>query len=182
MEVLHTYLREGRYRKIEAFVLSAAYLALLYMGSAEWKNSLSSFFKIASAVISAAGVVAYNLRNRVVDFSIKRIAEKPNYFQQKQKTKRCCRRLTYIVFWSFITAIACMIAGLCDSVTPSNAIMVATAGVMFSSLMVYYLHIIFAFDELESFILNEAVQDREERDKKQQTANILERKEKYPDN
>ena len=63
-------MKEGRYRLAEAILLSVFFLSVLYGVLNETNlGVIGNFFKVSAAVVTASGVVAYNLRNRVVDFS-----------------------------------------------------------------------------------------------------------------
>ncbi len=175
---LHTYMKDGSFRHIEALVLCAGFLFFMCKGvNKEDLELISSFFKVSAAVVTASGVVAYNLRNRVVDFSKYLIAQSANYEEIARKTKTSCHRLTFIVFFSFISGVLCMIAGETE-----NLCMMAVAGMAFICSAVWYAHIIFAFDELEETMLNTAMQNREKEEKDKVRESLAEAKAKHPDN
>lgn len=167
MKWLHTYMKEGRFRFIEALILSVILLCFLYGIKIEKHHIqlISKFFNVSAAVVTASGVVAYNLRNRVVDFSKYLISQSQEFEKVSIKTKNTCRRLTFIVFFSIISGVLCMISGIYE-----NVHVMATAGIAFIFSIVWYSHIIFAFDELEDRMLDTALKNRqcEERQKRKQ--------------
>lgn len=175
---LHTYMKDGSFRHIEALALCAGFLFFMCKGvNKEDLELISSFFKVSAAVVTASGVVAYNLRNRAVDFSKYLIAQSANYEEIARKTKTSCHRLTFIVFFSFISGVLCMIAGETE-----NLCMMTVAGMAFICSAVWYAHIIFAFDELEENMLDTAMKKREREEEEKAQQSLAESKEKHPDN
>lgn len=178
MKGLHTYMKEGRYRLAEAILLSVVFLFLLY-GVLRHKNLeiISNFFKVSAAVVTASGVVAYNLRNRVVDFSKYLISWSNDFDNISMKTKESCHRLTFIVFFSFVSGVLCMLAGVHVHVH-----IMAVAGVAFIFSTVWYAHIIFAFDELEEKMLDTAAENRKREDAQKRKQLLEDAKREHPDN
>lgn len=171
-------MKEGKFRYIESLILSLCFVYLQYWVLEDGELAhVSNFFKVSAAVVTASGVVAYNLRNRVVDFSKYLIARSYNYKQLSDKTKKVCHRLTFIVFFSFISGLWCLLAGVY-----SNDFITTIAGISFIFSMIFYSHVIFAFDELEETMLNTAVENREqeEEEKAKQATEIA--KQEHPDN
>ncbi len=178
MKGLHTYMKEGRYRLAEAILLSVIFLSVLYgVLDESHLRVICNFFKVSAAVVTASGVVAYNLRNRVVDFSKYLISRSPDFDTIAKKTKESCHRLTFIVFFSFISGVLCMLAGIHEHV---HVMAVAGVGFIFST--VWYAHIIFAFDELEEKMLDTAMENRKQEEKKQLEEYMAEKQRKHPDN
>lgn len=178
MSVLHTYMKEGRYRHLEALLLSCGFLYLLYGVLEDEKLPLiSSFFKVSAAVVTASGVVAYNLRNRVVDFSKYLISQSSEYKIVSEKTKDSCHRLTFIVFFSFVAGVLCMLAGVHENIHT-----MAVAGVAFVFSAVWYAHIIFAFDELEETMLDTAMENRQREEDEKRKRFVEKGRETHPDN
>ena len=178
MKGLHTYMKEGRYRITESVLLSIVFVFLLY-GVLNDGNLeiISNFFKVSAAVVTASGVVAYNLRNRVVDFSKFLISQSKDFKEISRKTKESCHRLTFIVFFSFVSGVLCMLAGV-----QAHIHIMALAGVAFIFSTVWYAHIIFAFDELEEKMLDTAMENRHHEEKKKREEYMAEKQREHPDN
>lgn len=178
MKGLHTYMKEGRYRHAEAILLSVIFLYVLYNVLEESHlRVIGNFFKVSAAVVTASGVVAYNLRNRVVDFSKFLISRSKDFKEISRKTKESCHRLTFIVFFSFISGVLCMLAGIHEHV---NIMAVAGVGFIFST--VWYAHIIFAFDELEEKMLDTAMENRQQEEAQKRKQFLEAGKQEHPDN
>lgn len=178
MKGLHTYMKEGRYRLAEAIFVSLFFLFVLYRVLNDSNLKLiSNFFKVSAAVVTASGVVAYNLRNRVVDFSKYLISRSPDFDVIATKTKESCHRLTFIVFFSFISGVLCMIAGIHE-----NLHIMAVAGVGFIFSTVWYAHIIFAFDELEERMLDTAMANRQQEEERRRKQFLENGRREHPDN
>ena len=178
MKGLHSYMKEGRYRLAEAILLSVFFLSVLYGVLNEINlGVIGNFFKVSAAVVTASGVVAYNLRNRVVDFSKYLISRSPDFDAIAKKTKESCHRLTFIVFFSFISGVLCMLAGI-----HVNVHIMAIAGVGFIFSTVWYAHIIFAFDELEEKMLDTAMENRQLEEEQKRKQFLEEGRREHPDN
>lgn len=171
-------MKEGRYRHVEAILLSVFFMFLLY-GVLRYKNLeiISNFFKVSAAVVTASGVVAYNLRNRVVDFSKYLISWSNDFDEISRKTKESCHRLTFIVFFSFVSGVLCMLAGV-----HAHVHIMAVAGVAFIFSTVWYAHIIFAFDELEEKMLDTAAENRKREEAQRRKQSLNEARREHPDN
>lgn len=161
-----------------AVILCIAFLAfLIWVHESEIVRNISRFFNVSAAVVSALGVVAYNLRNRVVDFSRYLIDTRKDFEDLAEETIDSCRYLTRLVFFSFISGILCMLAGVCE-----NIWMMGLAGCAFIGSTVAYVHILFSFDKLEGAILNTAVENRRRIEKEKRKQYIQDGIKENPDN
>ena len=118
----------------------------------KWLNGLQKI-----AFVSAAfAVTAYNLRTRVVDFVLK-IGGKPARVDEFCRIARGCgKRLTNLVL--LFTVTAAWLGGLTLFTAGTVAAQIATVGALglFSASLVSFVYIVFSFERLERFALDEA--------------------------
>ncbi|NBV21354.1 MAG: hypothetical protein EBS05_05455 [Proteobacteria bacterium] len=122
------------------------------------KDLLGGMQKV-SFVSAAFAVTAYNLRTRVIDLVLK-IEGKPARVEEFCRIARNCGgRLTNLVILFTITSI--WLGGLSIFREGTTAAKIAAAGslVLFSASTVSFFYILFAFERLERFVLDEAEQN-----------------------
>lgn len=124
---------------------------------------LGGFQKVAF-VGGAFAVTAYNLRTRVVDLITKSQAKPEAVDAFSRIARQCGRRLTNLVVLFTITSV--LLGGLtifnAGSRIAAYALAIATA--LFSASMISFVYIIFAFERLERFALDEAVEAAQRRE------------------
>lgn len=119
---------------------------------------LSGFQKIAF-VAAAFAVTAYNLRTRVVDLVLK-IEGKPARVDEFCRIARNCgRRLTNLVILFVFTSVWLGALTVFKEGTLSAHIGVAGAMGLFAASVVSFVYIVFSFERLERFALDEAEQN-----------------------
>lgn len=144
-------------------MLATLILAIVVGGCAWhwWPNGveeervLSGLQKVAF-VAAAFAVTAYNLRTRVVDLVLK-VEGNPSRVADFCRIARACgKRLTNLVV--LFTGSAAWMGSL--SVIPAGGLVARVAGAasiaLFAACLVSFLYIIFAFERLERFALDEA--------------------------
>ena len=152
-------LQDGFGRTASTVAIPIAVAAACYQW---WPNDpvtqeklLSGFQKIAF-VAAAFGVTAYNLRTRVVDLVLK-IEGKPARVDEFCRIARTCgRRLTNLVILFTFTSV--WLGGLTIFNPGTWPAQLATSGAMgfFSASVVSFVYIVFSFERLERFALDEA--------------------------
>lgn len=116
---------------------------------------LSGFQKIAF-VAAAFAVTAYNLRTRVVDFAL-RIEGKPARVDEFCRIARNCgKRLTGLVLLFVLTSLLLGALTLFEAGTQAARIACTFALAVFSASVISFVYIIFSFERLERFALDEA--------------------------
>ena len=83
----------------------------------------------------------------------------------------------FIVFFSFVSGVLCMLAGV-----HAHVHIMAVAGVAFIFSTVWYAHIIFAFDELEEKMLDTAAENRKREEAQRRKQSLNEARREHPDN
>jgi hypothetical protein len=119
---------------------------------------LNGFQKIAF-VSAAFAVTTYNLRTRVVDLVMK-VEGKPNRVEEFCRIARNCgRRLTNLVILFTFTSV--WLGGLTVVATGTFVAQLAASGAtgLFSASTVSFVYVLFAFERLERFALDEAEQN-----------------------
>ena len=116
---------------------------------------LSGFQKIAF-VAAAFAVTAYNLRTRVVDFVLK-VNAKPSRVDEFCRIARDCgRRLTNLVMLFTVTAAWLGALTIFKEGTLLARLAASGSLALFSASIVSFFYIIFSFERLERFALDEA--------------------------
>lgn len=123
--------------------------------STEEERLLSGLQKVAF-VGGAFAVTAYNLRTRVVDLVLK-IEGKPNRVREFCRIARHCgARLTnLVVLFTLTSVLMAALTALKEGTLPAKAAGAVSLG-MFACSVVSFLYIVFAFERLERFALDEA--------------------------
>lgn len=178
-------LQKGYYRITITVLFILLWSVVYYFGimSSETACSfLPKFYGVCAAVVSALGVVVYNLRNRVIDFSLKIIEIERSYKEVGEKSKVCSVRLTNAILTSLVVAISCMIAGVIDCNQVGFSLVAYLAGASFIYAIVLYVYTIFAFEELEEQVIRHHVRLRELKEKQRNMATIEQKQRDFPDN
>jgi hypothetical protein len=120
-------------------------------------SELLSDVQKAAFVTMAFAVTAYNLRTRVVDLIIKS-SYKPDHMERLSKTATDCgRRLTVLVLLFTLTSVI-LAAGVFFDFNLTIARFVATTSAgAFGYSLISFVYILFAFERLERFVLEHAV-------------------------
>lgn len=186
MLALRKYFREGKYRHVEAVILfivvaSAAYW-LWEDHSDNLLSILQTFFKIGATVIVALGIVAYNLRCKVLDYAIKMISVSCNYQAISIRSKRCSKRLTNIIVLSFFTSVCSLISATIPEKSSYAIYLYTITGFLFIWCLTLYVHILFCFEELEEIILDHELRIRKKNEGDRMKKFLEQERERYPDN
>ena len=107
----------------------------------------------------AFAVTAYNLRTRVVDLILKS-TYKPDHVERLSRTaKQCGCRLTALVLLFTITSVIMGLGTFVDFGITSARCVATLAGAFFGYSLVSFVYILFAFERLERFVLEQAVDE-----------------------
>jgi len=119
---------------------------------------LSGFQKIAF-VSAAFAVTAYNLRTRVVDLVLKVDGKPARVDEFCRIARNCGRRLTNLVILFTVTSV--WLGGLTIFNAGTPTAQFATSGAMglFAASVISFVYIVFSFERLERFALDEAEQN-----------------------
>ena len=160
-------LQDGVGRKVATVLVPIAVVAVCYRwwpaDTAIQEKLLNGFQKIAF-VSAAFGVTAYNLRTRVVDLVLK-IEWKPARVDEFCRIARNCgRRLTNLVILFTFTSVWLGGLTICNAGTWMARF--ATSGGMgfFAASVVSFIYIVFSFERLERFALDEAEQNARDKE------------------
>jgi uncharacterized membrane protein (DUF485 family) len=124
---------------------------------------LSSLQK-AAFVTMAFGVTAYNLRTRVVDLLLKNTYKPDQIAGLSQTAQETGRRLTGLVLLFTLTSLLMGIAGFLNApVVVTRSVGMAIA-FLFGYSVISFIYILFAFERLEKFILDQAVKATREKE------------------
>ncbi|MDX2110585.1 MAG: hypothetical protein SFY80_10130 [Verrucomicrobiota bacterium] len=117
-------------------------------------------------IAAAFSVTAYNLRTRVIDLILK-VEARPTKIQSLCAVARDCgQRLTNLVLLFTGTALLMALMGFLKAdYGPSKWIAALVAGLFFGS-FVQFIYILFAFERLERFMLDDAEERAKDRDAK----------------
>jgi hypothetical protein len=117
-------------------------------------NFPSAMQKIA--FISAAfAVTAYNLRTRVVDFVLKLKARPRRMEEICREARETGIKLTNLVLFFTVTSLLMGSLGFLDTKTWLTTVWVLLVSVTFSISCVSFVYVVFAFEKLEGFVLDE---------------------------
>jgi len=124
---------------------------------------LNGFQKIAF-VSAAFAVTAYNLRTRVVDLVLKNEGKPARVDEFCRIARTCGRRLTNLVILFTFTSI--WLGGLTIFNVGTWSARMATSGAMgfFAASVLSFIYIIFSFERLERFALDEAEKNARNRE------------------
>jgi hypothetical protein len=162
LNALREHLRNGTGRRFFSWVfgLGAAALTWRYWPSELKRESeiLATFQKCAFVTMAFA-VTAYNLRTRVIDLLLKN-SYKPDHVERLTETARKSgHRLTILVLLFTFTSVAMGIAPFLEF----SALLARWTAAMTTWLLGYsfisFIYILFAFERLEQFVLDQAISD-----------------------
>lgn len=112
----------------------------------------------------AFGVTAYNLRTRVVDLLLKNTYKPDQIAGLSQTAQETGRRLTGLVLLFTLTSLLMGIAGFLNApVVVTRSVGMAIA-FLFGYSVISFIYILFAFERLEKFILDQAVKATREKE------------------
>lgn len=182
--MLRKFFTDGKFRYLEALIIFAAFEFLLYFYHGEYAlTTLSGFFKAATFILSSMGIVAYNLRNKVVDNILKLMDERTDFEELGNKAIKCGRNLTDIVILSIFSLGATYIVSTLPKGQPTLlCITFSVAAFLFILCSVLYIHVLLSFDRLEQGIINNKIAKRESSIQEKRLEYIQKGKEEYPDN
>lgn len=182
--MIREFLTAGRYRYWEAIILFAAFEIMLYHHHGEYAlNTLSNFFKAATFILTSMGLVAYNLRNKVMDNILKMMDERTDFEKLGDDAINCGRNLTDIVILSIFSLGATYIVSTLPKGQPILLyVTFSVAALFFILCSVLYIHVLLSFDRLEQGILNNKIAKRKTKIQEKRLEYIQKGKEEYPDN
>lgn len=181
---MREFFTEGEYRYCEAIILCIIFGIIFYFFHGEHVlNALSEFFKAATYILTSMGLVAYNLRNKVVENIMKMMENRADFQELGNKAIQCGQHLTDIVILSIIS-LACtfVVSTLPKDHHAILYIAFSIAAVLFIFCCILYIHILLTFDRLEKGIIDDKKKKREENIRQQRREELEEDKDKYPDN
>lgn len=151
----------------------ASWVASVSLGSATWyfwPDDLKRSAEILSSVQKAGfvgmafAVTAYNLRTRVIDLLLKG-SYKPNHLERLSQTaRRCGRRLTRLVFLFSLTSICMGAAAFFDFSTACARVAATTVALLSGYSLTSFVYVLFAFERLEDFVLDQAIEDSRQKE------------------
>lgn len=136
-------------------VLAAGSLLFVWWKHSDWIPDVASPMQKAAFVAAAFGVTAYNLRTRVVDFVLK-LKARPRRMEDLCKEARSAgKRLTNLVLLFTFTAAVMASGGLLAKNGWFEWIWAALGAGLFVGSSISFFYLVFAFEKLEEFILEE---------------------------
>lgn len=159
-------IQSGFGRKPIAFFIGAAsFFVLFYF----WDDlvgvvqPLDGFSKVAF-IAAAFSITAYNLRTRVIDLVLK-LDGAPSQIRAATAISRDCgRKLTNLVLLFTVTAIFMASGAFINDSSPVAKWFASTVFGVFSFSIVHFIYILFAFERLERFMLDDAEKKCERRE------------------
>lgn len=139
-----------------------------------WQNAMTG----VATVSGMLSIIAYNLRCRVMDYTLKMMVGSSWYDDLSGQAQECGVRLTNIVILSFMTSVICILS----KCFPECLILSSLSIGAFSACCVQYTHVLLAFEEVESTMIDYAKKERDEKEGQNFILQEEERKRKYPDN
>lgn len=166
-------LQDGAGRGIATFVVPVGVTYACWCwwpGDAVTQDRLLSGFQKVAFVAGAFAVTAYNLRARVVDLVLKVEGQPLRVEEFCRIARNCGKRLTNLVILFTLTSIYLGALTLFDAGTTSGKFAVAGALGLFAASMVSFVYIVFSFERVERFALDEA----EKKSRKTEAERLLE--------
>jgi hypothetical protein len=159
-------LQNGSGRRLASVVFPAAVGALCWYwwpADATIEEKILTGLQKVSFVAAAFAVTAYNLRTRVVDLVLK-VEGKPARVDEFCRIARNCgKRLTNLVLLFTFTAV--WMGGLVFFKEGSPALIAGVGAVaLFVASLVSFVYVLFAFERLERFALDEAEETARRKD------------------
>ncbi len=131
-------------------------------------NPLDAGQKVAF-VAAAFSVTAYNLRTRVMDLILKLEGTPTRISQLCMIARNCGGKLTNLVVLFTVTAFLMGGGGFVPSANLIGKLYACAAAALFGGSVVQFIYILFAFERLERFMLDDA----EEKAKEKEAARLL---------
>ncbi len=136
-------------------ISAAVAIILVWLKHPDWIPDLSGPMQKAAFVTAAFGVTAYNLRTRVVDFVLKLKARPRRMEELCREARMAGKRLTNLVLLFTFTAAVMASGGLLAKNGWFEWIWAALGAGLFVGSSVSFFYLVFAFEKLEEFILEE---------------------------
>lgn len=157
--MIRTALQAGKCRILAASVAAIAGFLLMAYFWPKVRNAGLNPLDIGPKISFVAGafaVTAYNLRTRVIDLSLK-VSGSPQWIRELNGiAKRCGQRLTNLVVLFTLTAAGLGLSGIIPA-SHRFAIWVGALAVStFCFSTVHFVYVLFAFERMERFVLDEA--------------------------
>ena len=156
---LREHIQNGKWRMpltVGSFVLSVFAFWIWCPKDAEIHEKWLSGLQKTAFVAAAFGVTAYNLRTRVVDLALK-VEGKPIRVDEFCRIARNCgRRLTNLVLLFTVTSALLGSLNLFTKGTTLAKWMTAISLGFLAASIVSFVYIVFSFERLERFALDEA--------------------------
>jgi hypothetical protein len=160
-------LQDGSGRKAATVLVPAAIAAVCYQWwpvDLEVQHKLLEGFQKIAFVGGVFAVTAYNLRTRVIDLVLK-VEGKPARVDEFCRIARACgRRLTNMVILFTFTSVWLAALTIFDVGTWEARVAASGAVGFFSASVISFVYIVFAFERLERFALDEAEQSAREKE------------------
>jgi len=156
--VIRRWLQAGRGRTLSTLVVSAGTFAAIIYGWGRIEiapKPLECLQKVAF-VAAAFSVTAYNLRTRVIDLILKHEGSPERARKLSVTARNCGKKLTNLVLLFTLAALLLGSAGFIAESWPAAKWFTATTVAIFAGSCVQFFYILFAFERLERFVLNEA--------------------------
>lgn len=135
--------------------IAAGAILFVWQKHVDWIPDVAGPMQKAAFVAAAFGVTAYNLRTRVVDFVLK-LKARPRRMEELCKEARMAgKRLTNLVFFFTFTAAVMASGGLLAKNGWFEWLWAALGAGLFVGSAISFFYLLFAFEKLEEFILEE---------------------------
>lgn len=145
------------------------------------RSEIGGVSKILAGLTAVLAVSAYNLRMRVVDYTLKMLDRGVSSALAKGNLERTGRRLTNLVLLSFVASLSLfMTTDWIVSSVVGPAVVGLSCG-LFTACCVQYLYVLFAFEKLEHIIMDERSQEIEERENARKQEALEKRRRERPD-
>lgn len=156
---MRTHLQAGTGRTIASGAIGIIAFAVMYYCWAKLlrhgTNPLESAQKVAF-VAAAFSVTAYNLRTRVMDLILKIEGTPSRIAQLSMIARGCGRKLTNLVVLFTLTALAMGAGGYIPRDHWLAVYFAAFVAGLFGASIVQFIYVLFAFERLERFMLDDA--------------------------
>lgn len=138
-----------------AGVLAAGGVFFVWLKHPDWMPDLPGPMQKAAFVAAAFGVTAYNLRTRVIDFVLKLKARPRRMGELCSEARASGKRLTNLVILFTFTAAVMASGGILAKNGWFEWLWTALGAGLFIGSCVNFFFLVFAFEKLEEFILEE---------------------------
>ncbi len=135
--------------------IAAGAILYVWQKHVDWIPDVAGPMQKAAFVAAAFGVTAYNLRTRVVDFVLKLKARPRRMEELCRQARLAGKRLTNLVILFTFTAAVMASGGLLAKNGWFEWIWAAFGAGLFVGSSISFFYLVFAFEKLEEFILEE---------------------------